>query len=145
MYVFLICIIVKRFEPQGRHFINLLYYYYYYYYYYYCVNKDATSPPRKESPQGHGNGSLKTEIDNRNQRRWTRTFPYFNQTESWAADLTPVVTMLLTLRGRLRHTSRETFGLRHYRYQHPARFDPVYCHDAVRASGSGFSRKQLLE
>ena len=54
---------------------------------------------------------------------------HFNHHESWAAPLTSVTSISLTLRWRLARMSMETVGLRHYHYHyhyHPCT-NPLYC------------------
>ena len=68
----------------------------------------------KASSSTQRNGSFQPRTDNRDNTRLTSTFPHSNHQESWAAVLTSVIAILLTLRRRFARTSRETAGLRHY-------------------------------
>ena len=67
----------------------------------------------KASSSARRNGSFRIKTDNRNKTRWTKTFPYFNHHESWAAVPTSVIAISLTLRWRLESTSRETDRMHH--------------------------------
>ena len=80
-------------------------------------------------PSTQRNGSFKTTTDNRNKTRWTSTFTNFNHHESWAAALTSVIAISLTLHWRLTRTSRKTVGLCHYHYHYHYHLctNPLYC------------------
>ena len=76
------------------------------------------------SPSTQKKGSFKANTDNGNKMRWTSTFPYFNHHEGWAAVITSLIAISLTLRQRRPHTCRETIGLRHYHFSYRYHYVP---------------------